>query len=268
MKRKPKRIKKKKSILKNRFFGILLLTIFLSGGTLYIVFFSKFFEINLVSAQGAESSLNNEVRAIIEQSLKKKFLFWRPENLLFINAHELQTLIQDQFPQIESVKVQRNFPDSVLVILRERVQAGLVCDEQNNCFIFDKTGVMFKQKKLEKEDFVVSAGSINNSFLSIGQTILQNEPLVALLDFRNKAEVLQNLSDVKITFISALIISNQRIEYKTSEGWDIYINPQNQLDWQATKLQTVLEKKVSIIQRPKLEYIDLRFGDQAYIKYR
>jgi hypothetical protein len=64
------------------------------------------------------------------------------------------------------------------------------------------------------------------------------------------------------------IISNERLNIKTFEGWLIYFNPKEDLDWQTQKLDLVLEKQIPLEKREELEYIELRFGNQAFIKYQ
>ena len=43
-------------------------------------------------------------------------------------------------------------------------------------------------------------------------------------------------------------------------------NPVEVLCLQETKLQEVLEKQISPEKRSRLQYIDVRFGNQAYVK--
>jgi len=65
-----------------------------------------------------------------------------------------------------------------------------------------------------------------------------------------------------------LIVSEARFEAKTLEGFQIYFNFQEDLDWQLTKLKAVLEEEISQERRKNLEYIDVRFGNFAPYKYR
>ena len=51
------------------------------------------------------------------------------------------------------------------------------------------------------------------------------------------------------------------------EGWDIYLNMQKDIEWQITKIETVFLEELSQEKRENLLYIDVRFGDQVYLKY-
>ena len=59
-----------------------------------------------------------------------------------------------------------------------------------------------------------------------------------------------------------------KVIVRFSEGWDSYIDPREDMTWQKTKLVEVLEKQIPLEKRTNVEYIDVRFGDQAYFKYR
>jgi len=77
---------------------------------------------------------------------------------------------------------------------------------------------------------------------------------------------LERAPNLKILEVS--IISEERLNAKTSEGWEIYFNLEGDINWQLTKLGAVLEKEIPPEKRENLEYIDLRFGNFAPFKYR
>ena len=64
------------------------------------------------------------------------------------------------------------------------------------------------------------------------------------------------------------IIFSEHLNVKTSEDWEVYLNPQEDINWQLTKLGAVLEEEIPLEKRKDLEYIELRFGNFAPYKYR
>jgi len=64
------------------------------------------------------------------------------------------------------------------------------------------------------------------------------------------------------------LVFSQRLNVKTDEDWEIYFDPRGDLNWQLTKLNSVLKEKIPPEKRKDLEYIELRFGDLAPFKYR
>jgi hypothetical protein len=65
-----------------------------------------------------------------------------------------------------------------------------------------------------------------------------------------------------------LIISEEELHFQTQDNWEIFINPQKDIDWQLTKLKEALEEAIPKEKVKNLEYIDLRFGNFAFPKYK
>ena len=85
------------------------------------------------------------------------------------------------------------------------------------------------------------------------------------MDFKEESE---NIGESFLFSIIAFTIGERgEIQGITKEGWNILLDIKEDMGWQQIKLQIVLEQKIPLEKRGELEYIDLRFGDQAYIKY-
>ena len=72
--------------------------------------------------------------------------------------------------------------------------------------------------------------------------------------------------DLEIQIELAEIVSDRRLNIKTSEGWEIYFNLQEDIDWQLTELALILKEKISPEKRGEIKYIDLRF-EKVFIQY-
>lgn len=55
---------------------------------------------------------------------------------------------------------------------------------------------------------------------------------------------------------------------KTTEGWDVFIDKEVDLETQIIALKKLLEEKIGIEKRDKLEYVDLRINGRMYYKLR
>ncbi len=258
MYRKPKRIKKKKSILKTKWFWIVLLFAAAAIGILYTLFISPVFQIEKVQVQETNPVLQTALRQAIEQSAQK--------NILLFSAQKIQNQIEQQFPEIESISVQKHFFHTIVATVKNRQEVGVWCKTQDICFAIDAKGIAFLQQK-PQNDFIV--WDFTQSFtVGLGETAIAQNLLRSLLGFKQKVETLSVFRDTNTTFISVSLISDSQVQYKTSEGWQVFIDPAGNLDWQITKLEMVLSQKIPANKRKMLDYVDLRYGDQAYIKYQ
>jgi hypothetical protein len=65
-----------------------------------------------------------------------------------------------------------------------------------------------------------------------------------------------------------LLFSEDKLIIKTAEGWEIYFTLQKDSDWQIAKLNAVLEEVVTAERRGDLEYIEVRFSNRVFPKYK
>ena len=102
----------------------------------------------------------------------------------------------------------------------------------------------------------------------LGEQVLAQELLSNILLFQKQMDAAALFQEVGLRVSGITVFSEDRANARISEGWEIYLNPADNIDWQTTKAKLVLDQEIPFAKRPLLEYIDLRFGDQAYIKYR
>ncbi|MBI2113331.1 MAG: hypothetical protein HYT50_02015 [Candidatus Wildermuthbacteria bacterium] len=174
--------------------------------------------------------------------------------------------ILSSFPLVGEVDVRRTFKRTVEVVLRERKEIAVWCSAQSVCFSMDKEGVVFEKKDPAAKDFVIY-DYIEKASVALGQKALEGDLLSFVVLFKNSIESSRILKEEGVEFHSLSLLSDTRIHWKSSQGWQAYTNPKGDASWQFTKLEAVIDKKISSAQRGNLDYIELRFGDQAYIKY-
>lgn len=235
--RKPYKIKRRKSIFKNRFFWLGFLALFAIEGIVYFLFFSGIFQIEKIIVSGGEKVSEESVKAFIPR-----------ENIFLIDVKEIEKNILNNFPQIGKVEIHRSFPDALNVLATERLPVALWCQEPR-CFLVDNEGVIFEGSASET-DLIKITGP---------KEILDKEKISQIMGIKEKLE-----DGLGVTTTQAFISTEGRLNIKTSEGWEAYFNLKGDLDWQIQELSLVLEKQISPIKRKILEYIDLRFSRVFY----
>jgi len=256
--RKPYRIKKKKSIFGNRFFwlGILILVIF--SGIFYLICFHSFFQIKEIKISGNQKVLIEEIQKIIEEKINQKILFFNSKSIFLANFGEIKKEILKNFPLVDEINLKRKFPNTILVQVKERKPIAIFNQADKNFFI-DKEGIIFERllevdpKMLKIKNLILTAD------LELGEKVMEKEQLIPILEIESKLR-----KDLKILSQEISIVSEERLDIKTSESWEIYFNLKENLNWQITKLGLVLENRIPPEKRRNLEYIDLRF-EKVYI---
>jgi cell division protein FtsQ len=249
MKRKRLRIKKKKLFFKKPIFWVLIFSFLIFLGIFYIFFFSNFFKINEIEILGAEKIQKEDFEKFLREKVEKK-------NIFLMKSSAIKNEILKNFPQIFSVEIKRKFPSTLVFKISERKEIAAFCQEED-CYLIDKEGIVFERRggegilKIERENF---GGEIKP-----GDRVIEKEILEKILEISKKIEFgIEKVS----------IISEDNLHFKTSQGFEIFIDPQKDIDWQITKLKVALENAIPKEKIGDLEYIDLRFGNFAYPKYK
>ncbi len=168
--------------------------------------------------------------------------FFRPAILLLIFLASLFYLLF--FTDILLVK-KAIFSGEEDFLIRQPQPAAVWCGQE--CFLADKNGMIFKKAPAETD--LVKIFGKKELLSQIGQ----------VLEIESK---LKESLDIEIE--RAEMVSSQRLDVETSEGWKIYFDLTGDLDWQVQKLGLVLEKQITPEKRRNLEYVDLRFSRIYY----
>ncbi|MBI2098506.1 MAG: FtsQ-type POTRA domain-containing protein [Candidatus Wildermuthbacteria bacterium] len=270
-----------KKLLKSKVFWVGILGFFVLAGSTYGIFFTPFFQIKYIEIRGNENIAEEKLRQATSESLQRKVAFFATNNFFLANAAVAAAKIRAVFPEIELVAVQKKFPDKVRVTVQERQGIATWCQNKilrveleglqeqttrsiRQCFALDKQGVIFEEMESGKE-VILSAEGVE---AALGDQVVDPVALERMLQFQKSVDAFPLFEQVGLRVLSLLIVSKERVNAGISEGWEMYFNPSERIDWQIQKVKLVLEQEISSQRRPFLEYIDLRFLDQAYIKYR
>jgi len=261
--RRSHRIKRKKSKLKKTLFLLFLFSSFCL--LVSCLFFSDFFILKKVIISGnIKTSQENILIEVQKETQIKKFQII-DNNLLLFDLDTIKENILSSFPLISSVKITKKFPNIINILINERVGVTVFCgllseDASEECFVLDSEGIIFEE--ISEESLLLP--KIKNISLKedlfLGNNIIEKDLLSTILEFYLGMKSL----DLQLEEFS--IVSENRINAITEEGWEIYFNPKEDIEWQLTKLGAVLREGISLEDREKLEYIELRFGNTAPFK--
>jgi cell division septal protein FtsQ len=248
MMRKRLRIKKKKPFFKKPIFWILFFLILILAAISSVIFFSNIFKIKRIEILGEQRIQKEDFKKFLESKIEAK-------NIFLIKLDPIKNEILKNFPQISSVEIKRKFPSILLFKIAERKEVAAFCQKED-CYLIDKEGIVFERGgegilKIERENF---GGEIKP-----GDRVIEKAILEKILEISKKIE----FGIEKVT-----IISEDNLHFKTSQSFEIFIDPQKDIDWQITKLKVALENAIPKEKIGDLEYIDLRFGNFAYPKYK
>ncbi len=240
----------KKSIFKSVYFWLTVLFFVLLSVVFYFVLFFDFFFIKNIHVSGMENNIN----PIIERSINQKFLNFSSKSIFLLKTNDLKQEITSSFPGIKSIKIKKKLPCSLDIVIEKRKPKISWC-EKDYCFNVDDQGIAFEFTD-KKHAFFYFQEPREKVYL--GEKIIDPE-VILFLSFLEKEFNAQEFEIGK---------NNKRINMKSPESWQAYFFFNEEIDDQVENLKLVLEEYISEEKRQDLEYIDLRFENRAYYKFK
>ena len=246
------RIRRTQPIFSNKIFLTGILALAVLSTFFYLFFFLPTFQIKEIKVSGTEKVSQEAVEQLLEKQICKKILFLSSLSIFLPSKNEIKQTIIKAFPQVEDIELRKEYPNVLLVFIKERVAVGSWCNKEEKCFLIDKQGIIFEQAVDTQLPVIKSS---YEEVPKLSAKIIKKEDMDVMLKISQQLD-----KDLKLKIVEFVMVSPSDLEAKTSEGWWIYFNPLNKdIDWQIVELKSVLEKEVS--SRDNLEYINLRFEE-------
>lgn len=247
--------------------GILWLSFI--GEVGYVLFFAGFFTITKVEVQreNGESYIGeNQIREFLEDSWQGKWFGFMPKNnLIFIHPDSLERRLEERYPKLAAVGIEKHFPESLMVHVTEKPYQVLWCSREN-CFLINREGQaqdasIFFQYPEEQGTFVRIQDTAEAP-IEIHKQVLAPEDQQFIHDLISDFSLRTGL-----TIAGSLERPNlyaKEIRVRTNKDFTIFFNTRFPVTESLNTLMLVLEKEIPEGEWDKLEYIDLRTENRVY----
>ncbi len=267
VKSKIHRIRPRKSIFGKLWFWLTVLILAIVSGSFYVSFFYPGLQIKNIIISGTENVKSQDLQELVSNDANIELLsFWKVKiisrSILFINNSKISSDILEKYPAIETAVVSKKLPETLMLNITERKPIGVFCDNNNQCFSIDSSGIIFDSTGSTQQGMTVIRQPFDDSQIFTGEEVVSKDIIGAIY------KIQKNLKDnFQINLEEAFITSPVRLNAKTNENWQIYfdLSPNFDIDSQITKLNLLLTSEVSTAGRKSLRYIDLRPKDKAIV---
>lgn len=278
----PKRLKK--FIARPIMIGLIfMLFAAILGGFLYAVRLSQF-RIQEVTARGAEFVSEEKIReAVMRQIAGARFFFIPNDSLLFVSSRRVERELLKEFPRLAAVDAKKTFAPALEILLRERSIWGIGCIKTELAEV-DKTGETIEARTREKTVgpcFYIDSGgfafeevtSFEGQLLpalyksgegAVGANIFSKEDLVF---FNEVSRALSDSFDLPLFSVEFFDKNNEDVRLTLKEGWSLVVSRGKAASAWIPVLRAVLSGEIKD-RRSKLDYMDLRFGNKVFYKFR
>jgi len=255
--KKPHRAKKVKPLVAKASFWRAVFGVSAVGGMMWLVCFSPALEVKEIKVSGTEKVSDQDCIKLIEDEISKKIAMFDSKSILLFNLDQAKKDILARYPQIQNIKIERQFPSKILASVEER-RGVAVFDSGGKKYLIDAAGIGF-QEAADVTGLLVISDSRDRD-ITIGAQVLSKELLSGIL--RMKGNMTES---AEIETTAAIVATPERVNLQTTEGWYVYFNPLKDIDSQLSKLVAVLKDDSFKSKRTNLEYVDIRFT-RVYLK--
>lgn len=219
---------------------------------------SDFLQIEQVSVVGNKEVLPEEVVVVTESFMsQKRFLFVPNTNYLFLSKDNLEKIILDSFPRIESVDITKKLNNILEIEINERVGDFIWCTRENECYLMSKNGLIFsKADQIDLLGKIIFKGNVSSDPILkyYSEEGLMNKFLGVIDYFKN----------LPFDLVSLELEASNKLTLSTGVGL-IILNPEEDLESQLQNA-VVLISELRSEEDVSFEYVDSRFGNKMYYK--
>ena len=262
--------KKRRDVVKRRV-GIalgVLVVLFVGFG-----FLARAKEVNIVDVTVTGNKIvDQEALQNFSWSVLHEYYLWLypKSNVMIYPTRELERRILEHFKRIEKINFSINTDRVLNLAVTERGVKYVWCDKAMRCYFADMYGYIFDEAPyFSGPVYVKFYGGIDESVSIAGQTVFGGK----FADLASFVESVKNLG-IEVTGVNIKTDNEVEIhlpEYQ-SEAAKIIFNPTHDLYRTLENLKTALESEPLVTdmanRKEDLLYIDLRFGNKVYFKFK
>lgn len=240
-----------------------------AGSVVYVFFFSGLLFIKQIEISGLEELNQENILDVINSEVQGKYFgVLERNNLLLARKGVIRKKLLEGFKKIESVKIQKKFPDTLLVGVKERESALIFCQNER-CYVTDENGIAYSEKDYSlpeiKEEKLITLLDLGEKSTQIGERVLAPDYINYILGIGEKMKSNLDIETAK-NYETPSRVSGD-IRAAAVEGWKIYFSKDINLQKEIDMLRIVLDDKIGD-KRKDLEYIDLRSDNKVYYKFK
>ena len=268
--------RKKRSARAKKAFVFLLLII---AGFVGLGFLSKLnkFTINGIKVTGVSVLSEDDIKRAVINEIEGNYLFiFSKKNSFIYPKNKIESFLSNNFKRISSISVHKENLKTLVVDIKEHSGKYMFCDapqeekEQENCFFIDDTGYVFAEAPHFSGNIYFRFYNFGTSTPSdfFGKNFLDKNEFRKFIQFK---ELLEKNNSNPVWFvlrdknIAEMVMegeSNSKIIFKrTANVEKIFSNFVTAIDTEP--LKTMYQNNFD-----KLLYIDLRFDNKVYYKFK
>lgn len=252
------------------FFGIITLFV----GLVYISRLEEF-NISNITVDGNFAIAEKSIKEFVEGKISGNYLFVFPKsNILLYPRKAIQTALLKEFNGVKEVSIAVENLQSISVTVDERKPFAIWCNKEsiddennNNCYFLDKEGFVFTK----------APSFSGNVYFKYFSDFLGNKQdgspigwqFMEKSEFQKITFFLSSINDIGLTPVMLYETDDADYEIHLKEGGKILFGQKQNLSFVFDNIQSVFESEEFAKKNlSNLDYVDFRFGNKVYFKFK
>ncbi|MCR4285894.1 MAG: hypothetical protein NUW00_03285 [Candidatus Kaiserbacteria bacterium] len=245
------------------FLGFLSLLVL--GAVIALIWYAtrlNMFTITEISVSGGETISHDEIRGQIEQELTGAYFLIVPKHFIYLYPHNRIVEVLEKNERLYNIYLERTSRNAIAVTFSEYVPHALSCAQNapEECLFITENGYAFTKAP------ELNGGALVRHYMEARDEIEKGTIIDANVLARIDAFVMHIEEEFGFRTASLLHKKNGDIEISLHGGGMVFLSLGNDMDTAFENLKVILASpEFRDIQPGNFNYIDLRFGNKAYV---
>ena len=242
-----------------RLFFFIFGVIALLSGAVYVFYLPKF-RIEDIDVPKLKTLSQDGIKEVSKEILSAKLIGILPaDNILLAPVEKIEAGLKSKFLRIKEVKISRHWPNILKMDIFERSTWAVYC-WKDDCYLSDDEGFLFASAPEFEGNLLLKLYDerLPAEQFSVGDSILNRENFILISEFKNELEKVGK-------HVLKIILKDDQEEFYLG-NWKII------LDFETNKETAIKNLFLALTEigglENKLDYIDLRFDDKIFYKFK
>ncbi|MBI5229934.1 MAG: FtsQ-type POTRA domain-containing protein [Candidatus Magasanikbacteria bacterium] len=237
-------------------------------GIVAVFLYHPFFDVHAINVKGNQKISVEDIQNIVKPILENRPLFiFKQKNFFVLNTDLVSERLKKHYA-FEKISISKSPFSTLTIEVSERAPA-VVVKSGVNFYYADKDGKFIGPADAPEASSTNFLSRLPRIWLTQEKQFALNDQIISPATQQFIISLFKMIPDRTGIALQGAIPQDEEgrlIHMVTAEGWQIYVDRQNDWEKQVTVLKNILNIKFKNNNRTGLQYIDVRYENRVYIK--